>query len=299
MGLCVAFAWLALDCAFRWRVSKTLVLLASAAAICALSAAALVQTGYWQNSGTLWVRTLACTEDNAIAHNNYGLYLMDQERPEEAIVHFQAAIGIWPDDFDAHANQGVALLSLGRTDAAIVAFNRALAINPNDPVAHLVLGKALYRAGRVEQAIQEFVASIRLNPTSADAETTLAFALWKSGRSVDAIPHFKAALQLNPRSTSVRSNFIDAIWGLSTKPDALQRNGPEALAAAQWLADAEPAPDPLTLRVLAAALAENGDFAQAAATVRRALLLADPQTAAQLRGDIQTYQDRLPLRGAK
>ena len=299
IGLGIAVSCLAADFCKRWKASPRLVFLGSSIITCALASAAFIQTGYWKNSGTLWRHTLICTKNNVTAHNNYGVYLRDQKQPQEAIGQFKAAIEIAPNDFDAHANLGMSQLALGQTNEAIQSLKQAIAINPRDSTAHLALGKILDVSGEPVEAIEEYLIALRINPKSADAEAALAHANLKAGQIADAIAHYKTALQLNPGFGGARADFMNLIWGLATKPDDSQRNGPEALAAARWLLEWEPAPDPVVLRLLAAAYAENGEFSQAINCAQLALPLADSQLRAQLQGEIEIYRARQPLRSGK
>lgn len=62
-------------------------------------------------------------------------------------------------------------------------------------------------------------------------------------------------------------------WLLATDPDAAVRHGPDALLLAERIVAARP-DDPSSHNVLAAALAENGRFSEAAAAMARAIGLA-------------------------
>ena len=51
----------------------------SGAAVLALAAVAWRQTSYWRNAETLWTHTLACTEQNALAHYNRAISTSSRE----------------------------------------------------------------------------------------------------------------------------------------------------------------------------------------------------------------------------
>jgi hypothetical protein len=92
----------------------------------------------------------------------------------------------------------------------------------------------------------------------------------------------------------------DLAWLLSTWPDPSVRNASDALALAQRANRLAAERDPLTLRALAAAFAENSQFTDAAATTRRALQLIDPAANAPLASDLtaqlKLYEAGRPFR---
>jgi len=106
---------------------------------------------------------------------------------------------------------------------------------------------------------------------------------------------------LQPEDTAT---LADLAWVLATWPEASVRNGSEALELAQKANQIAINPDPLILRTLAAAQAENGQFNEAIATARQAAQLADARSdaslAGELRSQIKLYESALPFReGAK
>jgi hypothetical protein len=83
-------------------------------------------------------------------------------------------------------------------------------------------------------------------------------------------------------------------WSLAVSPDATLRNGAKAVALAQQANQLSGGSNPDILRTLAAATAENGNYALAASTARRALELAIEQKndalAATLQKEINRYE---------
>jgi tetratricopeptide (TPR) repeat protein len=72
------------------------------------------------------------------AHNNLGVVLARAGRVEEAISHFEAALGIDPNSADAHVNLGIALSGIpGRMPEAIRHFEAALRIKPDPEIRQM------------------------------------------------------------------------------------------------------------------------------------------------------------------
>ncbi len=134
-------------------------------------------------------------------------------------------------------------------------------------------------------------------PLDADCHTALAIALEEKGEPAEAIEHYEKALEVAPRSISTLTNLA---WLLATSPDASLRNGPKALDLASQAERLVGGTNTLVLRTLAAAYAENGQFANAIRTARSAMELArmhgENSLATDLDQQIALYQLRMPYR---
>jgi tetratricopeptide (TPR) repeat protein len=84
-----------------------------------------------------------------------GCYAMKRGNADEAIEHFNAALGrpplVWNVDGieDCLAN---AYLEAGQVDASVAEYERLLSINPNYPLAHYHLAQAFEQKGEVDKA---------------------------------------------------------------------------------------------------------------------------------------------------
>jgi len=212
IGLCIAVTW-TLACWAGERRHRCVVLGGMGAmALFALLVVASKQTSYWRDNETLWRHTLGCTHDNALAHNNLGLALLDQERTEEAIVQYREALRINPEYALAHNNLGAALVKQERTKEAIVQYHEALRINPDYASAHNNLGAALVQQGRTKEAFVQYHEALRINPDYADAHYNLGAALIRQGRTKEALAQYREALRINPAFAEARNNLGAALF---------------------------------------------------------------------------------------
>ena len=96
IGLFIVFAWGVADLTARWP-KRTLPLAVGAAAVLAACALAVgVQLRYWQNTESLFRRTLAVTRNNYIAYNNLGLYVAERGELELGKKYYRSAMQIAP-----------------------------------------------------------------------------------------------------------------------------------------------------------------------------------------------------------
>ncbi len=270
---------------------------------------------------------------SAEIHGNLGKALLDQGRTGDAIAEFRAALKIDPDNTRAHDNLAKALFQSGDTDEAIDECREALRVDPNDGLAHANLGDALLEQGRVDEAIIECLAAIRIDPNDAGAHNNLANAFMRRGRTAEAISQYSAALRIDSSLVVTRINLANALYEqgrlaeaiaqyrtvlqiepanidaendlamiLATAAQKSLRDGPAALDLALNANRSTGGSNPLILRTLAAAYAENGDFPNALQTAQTALDLATNQSnaaAAQaLRGEIKLYEAGRPVEDA-
>ena len=163
------------------------------------------------------------------------------------------------------------LLQKGRTDEAIAHYQKAMMLHPNHFLARYSLGHALLEKGELDSAIQVCRSALLLRPSDVDCHTTLAIALEEKGDPAEAIQHYQKALELAPRSIPTLTNLA---WLLATSRDATFRNGPKAVELAKQADRLVGGTNTLVLRTLAAAYAENGEFANAIRTAQSAMQLA-------------------------
>ena len=306
IGLYLALAWTIADLSVSWRRRREILGVAAATLITALIWRAWIQTSYWKNSETLWTHTLAVTTDNDVAHNNLGFIFLQRGELDEAISHFQTALNIRANSPQTHYNLGSALVhnNLGNAlvrkklvDEAIAHYEKAVELRPDYADGHYNLGSALLQEGRIDEAIAHWQKTVSIQPNDAEAHTTLGDALLRKGEIGQAIAHYQAALEFAPQSISTLNNLA---WALSTCPDASLRNGAKAIELAEKADQLSGGKNPIFIRTLAAAYAENGRFNDAIETAQRALQLATAQDnfalANKLEKDLDLYRTNSPLR---
>jgi tetratricopeptide (TPR) repeat protein len=85
-----------------------------------------------------------------------GIFYLYSNDHNRAIIEFDNAIKINPNDPKAYNNKGSALSEIARQEEAIQEFDKAIERDPNYAVAYYNKGLALGKLGRQEEAIQEF-----------------------------------------------------------------------------------------------------------------------------------------------
>jgi tetratricopeptide (TPR) repeat protein/uncharacterized membrane protein (DUF441 family) len=196
---------------------------------------------------------------------------------------WSATVAARPQNSRAHANLGATLVEAGRPAEAEPYLRRALEIRADYPEAQSGLGVALCMQGRLEEGVSHLERAVALEPSYRDAWRNLGEALGALGRRGPAARAFREALRSAPRDAMLLKRLA---WILATAPEDDVRNGGEALSAAR-LAVEVTGGDAVALDTLAAALAENGQFAEAMSTAQRAIAMARSAGPAALVPDLQ------------
>jgi protein O-mannosyl-transferase len=259
----------------------------------------LVEQGHLDDAIAHYQKAVAINPADAEAENNLGVTLFGIGRVDEAIVHYQKALEIQSDYAEASCNLANALIAKGDIDDAIARYTTCLAAMPDQVEAQYNLASALLRKGRTADAIVRYQKVIELNPDNPDPHANLGSALLAEGRVRDAIAEYRKALEISPENVAALSNLG---WLFATSADASVRNGSEAVTLAERADAASSRSENHTtiLRILAAAYAEAGRFAEAKETAQRALESANVQgnseLADSLRDEIGLYELGLPYR---
>ncbi|HNW45303.1 MAG TPA: tetratricopeptide repeat protein [Elusimicrobiales bacterium] len=145
-------------------------------------------------------------------------------------------------------------------------WRHALSINPDLPIARTNLGVALHKKGAFAEAAAHYAAVLRMNPGNAQAHNNLGRVLASQGNSAQAVSHYLEALKLDPA-------FAEAHYNLGF---SLNKAGKTAEAAEQYRAALSLKPDFADAHNnLAEVLAAQGRLDEAAGHYRAALQL-DP-----------------------
>jgi protein O-mannosyl-transferase len=263
IGLYIAVTWAVSDWSRSWRFQRIILGTATALIVGALSWCAWLQTSYWRDSETLFTRALAVTRNNDVALNNLGIIFLDKGQLDEAISKLQAAINLRPENAPAHDN----------------------------------LAKALLKKGQVTEAMVQYRKFLELEPANVEARNTLGTALIQQGHVREAIDQWQEALVTQPENGNAASNLA---WVFATCPEDSIRDGALAAELGERALRISGGKIPMIYKVLAAAYAENGRFAEAVETAQRGAQLAtsqgNPALAAELENNIALYQSGRPLR---
>ncbi|MBE2216024.1 MAG: tetratricopeptide repeat protein [Opitutaceae bacterium] len=203
---------------------------------------------------SIWEDTVKKTPANARALNNYGVFLREAGRSEEAMVQMARALELAPAYALVHSNLGVTLVrhalgisqtgddvevgSMRQARAERVArepdrarvvekglghLRQAIEIEPSNARFWSNHATALFECGRATEAVEKFERAIALEPASSVHHFNLANTLAELGRLEDAARHYEIALQMFPKQPDVLVNYAILLRWQERWPESLAR----------------------------------------------------------------------------
>jgi protein O-mannosyl-transferase len=218
IGIFIAAVWATAEICEHWRIKTHWLVGAAIVVLITFSLVSRRQIGYWKDSYSLWSHALAVTADNPTAENQFGMALVDLNREDEAMAHFERAIDLGSRDPTSYLNVGAYLSEHGDQRQAIAVFETALRMG-GDPesraLTSLDLGFAYASIGEYERARAWFEQAWKLDPDrvsatlgaltqfagshpSAKEYMKLGLLLEQAGKIYDAESAYEKVLQLDP-----------------------------------------------------------------------------------------------------
>lgn len=295
----------------RRAAAEAPALLAAAFALAVpLAALAVRQQTIWKDAATLWTYELAQRPDTALAHYSLANLRVTRERSREADLwaepHFREAVRIRPDKPEAYRGLGNVLRRTGRLDEALAVYEAGLARAPQHGPLLYGLATAQWQKGDRDAALATLYRLRDCPPQTADSFIVLARALAAAGRAREAAAQYERAM-VAPSDTPAIAP-MELAWLLATYLDPSVRDGARALdlarraeaagrsLAAQGGLALRSGLEARLARTLAAALAENGRFEEAAAVLRSAAGAFPVEQRPQVEAWIAGFAGRQPIR---
>ncbi len=144
---------------------------------------------------------------NDRVQGNYASFLVQHGHPEDAIMHYQWALQLRPDQPEMRKSLAVALASIGKIKEAREAM--AAGLGPNAAVWEVdgALGDYLQVHGQYAQALPFYEEVVKKSPGLPGARNSLGFTLAKLGRREEALRQYREAVRLDPRLTIAQFNL--------------------------------------------------------------------------------------------
>jgi Flp pilus assembly protein TadD len=163
-------------------------------------------------------------------------------RSQEALAAITRAVQLAPQNAEAHNNLGLALMQVGRPRDAVASLRTAAELNPQYAEAHYNLGHALIAAGDPAGAADQFRETLRVRPDWTPALGSLAWLQATEPAGIrnpgEAIRLASRAADLTGRSDAQVLDVLAAAYAAAGRfADATQTAETAAAIAAQSAPD--------------------------------------------------------------
>jgi protein O-mannosyl-transferase len=168
IGLFVMAVWGIAELANRFSIQKYAV---SGALVIVIAFCVVTyrQLAYWHDDFSLWSHTLAVTDRNFVAEDNFGNALIEAGKYDEGIAHFRRAAEIEPGDPVSEVNLGIYAQQHGDLQQAAARYQYALQLASDPQVraaAYANLGGIYFAFHNYQQAQENFESALRLGSRS-------------------------------------------------------------------------------------------------------------------------------------
>lgn len=287
------------------------------------------QTQIWRDSMTLWTHTIEVAPNTGIAHAHLASLYLQSGNLAKARQHGTQALDILPGNLAAHRAMGRIYSDLGEFERAAEHYRIAIEIRPGDPQLHTAYAFVLEQSGLMSEAQEQFRAAIAAEPGDYVYRYNLAAYFSRQQRLDESIALCRETLErerpaaevyvLLATSLDAQERQAEAVqtlrdgllhvadsrllelrlaWMLATSIQSQIRDGAEARKLAEAVL-AENPEDRLAAEVLAASLAELGEFQRAEEIVAE-LLTSISDTggsySARLQDQLDAYRSGRPIR---
>jgi Flp pilus assembly protein TadD len=198
IGIAIMLAW-GIPLFFRSAdMRKKILFPAGAAVLIIITALTWYQCGYWKSDFKLFNHALQLTKNNYFVHNVLGLSLLNKDKMEEAIEHFNEVIRLRPNYILPYCSRGKAYAKLGQYQRAVEDYNEAIRREPDYAEAYNYRGIAYGKLGQQQHAIEDYSRAIVLKPDYSDAYNNRGYAYAMSGQYQRAIEDYNETIRLQP-----------------------------------------------------------------------------------------------------
>lgn len=171
-------------------------------------------------------RAIELEPNNAFFHNGLAYALVQLQDYEGAISEYQQAIRLNPDnEWTSIVSQALGAIYhqvKDNIDAAIIAYQTAIVLDPNNIDAFISLGEAYQEINDIENTISCYCSAINLDPNVPKLYCNLGLALWEKGYYEESIIAYHKAINLNPKY-EIAFNNIGVVYldGLNSPEEAV------------------------------------------------------------------------------
>ena len=220
IGIFIMVVWGMADLAAACHAPRRAVAFVSGTVLILFTVCAVVQAGYWRDSGTLFLHAIAVGQESSAAFNNAGQAAIDQKRYDEARHYLTKALDLNPGYVNALNNMGALAMDLGRNDEARLWLKKTLELQPDHVNALNNLVVIDMNQGRCDEAKAYLAKALILDPDSVSILNNIGGCSMNLGQYEEARGYFNKILELDPHCVPAMNNMGGALAKLGRQAEA-------------------------------------------------------------------------------
>jgi Tfp pilus assembly protein PilF len=222
IGIVILLVWAVSEWAGSEQWRRKTAIAGAGVVLVALGILTIRQIGYWKDSETLFVRTIA-VEDSAYIRDNLATSLIQQERLGEAETHLLAAVRLARDEYPHHNNLAVLYGKMRRPQEALEQARIASTLAPDNYSVAETLALANLAFKNYPAALQSFDRAVQLgsDPTTlAPLLNDTGVELAKNGQGREAEALFRKAIAYDPLYVDAHYNLVHDLAAMGNQEEA-------------------------------------------------------------------------------
>ena len=233
LGFIIVVAYIISNLIFNLSgIKKTIFFLSFSAIVVIFSSLTIIRNSHWKNHLTLFEHDIKNVKNSAQAHNllakrlvlesfNKSSQKKQSKMREEALLHFQKAISIYPKFFNANYDLGRTYLLLNRELEAVNPFIKAGELQPSFFESWFQAGDILMRNNNKEEALKCYFAVLKEDSTNLIAYLSLGQIFFTQKEYNKAIEMNLKANYFNPNRYEPLNNLGIIYNSMGDKKNAL------------------------------------------------------------------------------
>jgi Tfp pilus assembly protein PilF len=200
IGLLIGIIWAFDSLSANLRVGKKVSSFGIIVFLLILTFLTIHQVTVWKNNDTLWKHTISVTQENWLAHLNYGDFLFQKGELDAAIDQYEKSLKIKPNFAIAYNDIGVVMAQKNQLDDAIFFYEKALEFKIDMPMAWVNLANAYFKKGLMSESLAYYKKAIFYDLNFTSAYCGIGAVMAGVGESEKALKAFNMAHAIDPGS---------------------------------------------------------------------------------------------------
>ena len=146
---------------------------------------------------------------NAIKEFDKGVEADKNQKRDEAIRHYEKAVGLAPDFYPAHNNLGSDFLSKSDFKSAESQFREVIRATPSDAAAYFNLANVYLQTRRFQESLEQAIQGLRRQPNSAFGYFVLGSAYQRAGDAAQSERALRLALKFDPKLSTAHLALVN------------------------------------------------------------------------------------------